>query len=385
MHLAFLTPLLPTGNPDTGFEIATGCALSALKEAGCIVTLFGFLRADESGEPPAGSVILDRIMIENAQAGFVQKARWLMASHRLNLPVIAAKLATFQPERLHAAMAAHGPFDGYVINGAPMAAAFPALMAEKPSLLIAHNVEHRSAAENAAAAPFPTNILYRREAALLHEAELHALEAAAFVLCLAEEDRTGFGIDISKKSTVLPLLTPARESLPIVEPVQDVGLIGTWTWQPNLVGLRWFLDQVMPLLPADVTVAIAGRTPADIKPPTPAVRLLGRVGDATAFLAQSRTIALTSRNGTGIQLKTIETFQTGKPAVATRSSIRGLAQLPANCLVADEAAGFAAALTKLVRDVRSERTGIADGQGFILEQLRGQKQAINTALRALRR
>jgi hypothetical protein len=384
MRLAFITSLLPTGRPDTGFEIANACVLDALRDAGCAVTLFGFLRSDETAEPPAGSIVLDRMVIENAVATRGQKLRWLADSFRRNLPVISTKLAAFGEARLREIIDGHGPFDAYVINSAPVAGAFPSLL-EKPSILVAHNVEHTSARENASSAGGLTGRLYRREARLLEQVEHRALAAAKFIWCFSQEDREGFGMDIDSKSAVLPLLTPVVTKLPETEPAYDIGLIGTWTWQPNLVGLHWFLDEVVPNLSTDMSIAVAGRLPAGFHTSHKHVTLLGRVPDATAFVASTRTIALTSRNGTGIQLKTIETFQLGKPAVATRSSIRGLSQLPTNCLVADDARGFAAALTKLVWDVRSERTQMADGNAFVTRQKKGMREAVKQGLQAIKR
>jgi Glycosyl transferases group 1 len=384
MRLAFITSLLPTGKPDTGFEIANACVLDALREAGCTVTLFGFLRSDETAGSPPESVVLDRMVIENAVATRGQKLRWLADSFRRNLPVISAKLAAFGEARLREIIDSHGPFDGYVINSAPVAGAFPSLL-EKPSILVAHNVEHASARENAASAGGITGRLYRREARLLEQIEHRALSAAKFIWCFSQEDRESFGMDIDDKSAVMPLLTPVIAKLPETEPACDIGLIGTWSWQPNLVGLRWFLDEVVPNLSTDITIAIAGRLPAGFQTSHRHVTLLGRVPDANAFVASARTIALTSRNGTGIQLKTIETFQLGKPSVATRSSIRGLSQLPTNCLVADDAKGFAAALTKLVWDVRAERTQVADGSAFIARQKKGMREAVKQGLQAVMR
>jgi Glycosyl transferases group 1 len=384
MRLAFITSLLPTGKPDTGFEIANACVLDALRDAACTVTLFGFLRSDEIAEPPPGSVVLDRIVIENAVATRGQKLRWLADSFRRSLPVISTKLAAFGEAKLREIIDSHGPFDAYVINSAPVAGAFPSLL-KKPSILVAHNVEHASARENATSAGGMTGRLYRREAHLLEQIEHQALADAKFIWCFSQEDREGFGMDIDAKSAVLPLLMPTATKLPETEPAYDIGLIGTWTWQPNLVGLRWFLDEVVPALSTDMSIAVAGRLPAGFQSSHTHVTLLGRVPDATAFVAAARTIALTSRNGTGIQLKTIETFQMGKPAVATKSSVRGLSQLPTNCLVADDSKGFAAALTKLVWDVRAERTQLADGSAFVARQKKSMLEAVKQGLQAIKR
>jgi hypothetical protein len=385
MRLAFVTSLLPTGRPDTGFEIATAGVIAALRAAGCGVTMFGVLRpGDEpASDPPA--VVLDRMVIENAAAGPGLKARWLLSSLARGLPVIAAKIAPLGA-KLMAEIERAGPFDACVVNNAPVAAAYPSLMQRWPCLLVAHNVEHASARENARTAAGATAMLYTREAKLLERAERSAMRAARHVFFLADEDRRAFESETEGKASVFPLLIgdPQAAAPAPVDPIHDVGLIGTWTWQPNLIGLQWFLKEIAPRLPSDIVVAVAGRLPSDVSTNLPNVRLLGRVPDAAAFVAGCRIMALASRTGTGIQLKTIETFQTGKPAVATRSSVRGFDQLPTNCLVAEEPDKFAAAIVKLVNDVKSERTSAGDGRLFVSRQRDGMKQAVERALAALR-
>ncbi|MGL4637936.1 MAG: glycosyltransferase [Beijerinckiaceae bacterium] len=384
MRLAFITSLLTTRRADTGFDIANAAILETLKAAGCEVVQFGFLRPDDP-EPEASNVIvLKRMTIENAVASRFQKATWLADSIRRGLPVISTKIAAYGEKRLGQVLYNYGPFDGYILNSAPVAGAFPTLLNDKPFVLVAHNVEHKSAHENAVHTSGITQKLYKREAKLLEAIEHRTLAAARFVWCFAEEDRKGFGVDIDNKSSVLPLILPTPDALPAVSPAYDIGLIGTWTWQPNLVGLRWFLDEVAPLLGEGITVGVAGRMPAGIEPPNANVKFLGRVPDAAEFVASCRVMALTSRTGTGIQLKTIETFQTGKPSVATLSSVRGFSDLPINCLVADNAADFANAITKLARDVAAERTQSVDGSAFSEARKKQMLKGIQQGLLALK-
>ncbi len=383
MRLAFITSLLPAGPPQSGFEIANACVLRALEEAGCEVQLFGFLREGEGHAPPPRSTVIDHLVIENAVATRMQKCRWMLGAVQRGLPVISAKLAIADGGRLRASLKASGPFDGVVINSAPVAGAFPWLAQDYPALLVAHNVEHATAAENARTSHVVIEALYRREARLLRAIENRALADCRHIWCFTQDDRTGFDVDITDKSTVMPLMMPECAALPEVEPAHDIGLIGTWTWQPNLAGLRWFFDAVVPLLPEDFSIGVAGRLPQGAAAPA-RVTLLGRVPDANLFVAGCRVMALASRTGTGVQLKTIETFQSGRPAVATRSSVRGFSQLPGNCLVADEAEGFAAALIKLVRDVRAERSGPVDPALFISRQRAHLSAAVARGLDALR-
>jgi Glycosyl transferases group 1 len=379
MRIAFITSLLPAGPAQSGFEIANEAVLLALREAGCDVQLFGFLRSDETHAPAANCTVINRLVIENAVASWADKARWLAASFARDLPVISTKLALADRGQLRRLLQDSGPFDAVVINSAPVAGAFPWLTRDYPALLVAHNVEHKTAEENARTTSGMTALLYRREARLLAKLEHAALAQSKFIWCFTQEDRDGFGVDITHKSTVLPLLLANSAPLPDVEPAYDIGLIGTWTWQPNMPGLRWFFDEVAPRLPADISVAVAGRMPDGVSAPAN-VMLLGRVPDAKLFVASCRVMALASRTGTGVQLKTIETFQAGRPAVATRSSVRGFEHLPGNCLVADHGESFAAALVKLVRDVRAERAGPVDPGIFISMQREHLSAAVQAGL-----
>jgi Glycosyl transferases group 1 len=382
MRLALVTSLLPADRPDTGFEIATVSILQALKDAGHEVISFGYRRPDDRTASRDDAVCLGRFEIENARAGALTKARWLAGSLARGLPVISAKLAERGVAPLQAALTARGPFDGVIINGAPVAGAFEELMRACPAILVAHNQESVSASQNAEDARGVMRLLYRREAALLARIEARAIQLARFIWCLAEEDRIAFGPEAAEKSLVMPLLAPSPPELPETEALYDVGMIGTWTWRPNMIGLRWFLDEVAPRLPEEITVAIAGRHPDGLATP-PNVKLLGRVEDAAAFIASCRAVALASRAGTGVQLKTIETFQLGMPCVATKLSVRGVGGLPPNCLVADSAAGYAASIAKLVSDLKAGRADRADGAAFTAERRREMRAAALAGIMAL--
>ena len=74
-------------------------------------------------------------------------------------------------------------------------------------------------------------------------------------------------------------------------------------------------------------------------------------------MRSGRVVALVSRAGSGVQLKTIETFELGLPAVATSRSLRGIGTLPANCIVADEPVEFARALRQAALGARDIEAG----------------------------
>ncbi|WP_306227536.1 glycosyltransferase [Bosea beijingensis] len=380
MRLAFLTSLIPVGRPDTGFEIANAAILSALREAGHAVTAIGFLRPGEAPADPEQAVVVAETDIENAVVPAAQKLRWLAAAARLGLPVACAKLRLAGAGRLVEAVRAHGPFDALVLNSVMLPGAFPELLRIAPCILVEHNIEHVSARQNAEHADNPIlRRLYGREARLLERLERRLWDEARFVWTLAEEDRQALGAAYREKSCALPLVSGNPAAAPPHDlgeaPAFDIGLIGTWTWGPNLIGLEWFLREVCPLLPDDIRIAVAGRVPPELRTSL-GVTLVGRVPSAEHFLRSCRLIALSSRAGTGVQLKTIEAMQLGLPAVATTLSCRGFTALPANFTIVDTAEDYARALTERVTAIRAGGRQRVDGAAF----MRGQRAALADGL-----
>ena len=372
MRLAFLTSLIPVARPDTGFEIANAAILSALREAGHEVIAIGFLRPGEAPAEPEQAIVVAEADIENVVVSAVQKLRWLAAAVRFDLPVACAKLRLAGAGRLVEAVRAHGPFDALVLNSVMLPGAFPELLRLAPCILVEHNIEHVSARQNAEHAANPLwRRLYVREARLLERLERKLWDEARFIWTLAEEDRGALGSAYRDKSGVLPLVSGGHDGTRSDDldetPAFDIGLIGTWTWGPNLIGLEWFLREVCPRLPDDIRIAVAGRMPAELQAP-PRVTLVGRVPSAEGFLRSCRLIALSSRAGTGVQLKTIEAMQLGLPAVATTLSCRGFTELPANFTLADTAGDFARAVTERVAAIRAGDRQRIDGAAFMVGQ-----------------
>jgi hypothetical protein len=261
------------------------------------------------------------------------------------------------------------------------AGAFEKLFADRPSIFVAHNVEHLSARENAAAAgSLFQRLLFRREAKLLETMEERLCRRARFIFTLAEEDRAALGVASDDRSAVLPLVTGAQPPTEVALRRIDceAALIGTWTWQPNRIGLDWFLGKVVPHLRPGFRIRIAGSMPSGVTSKHPGVEFVGRVPDAQAFVRSAAVIPLISTAGSGVQLKTIETFELGLPSVATSRSLRGIDHRPANCVVTDDPADFARALeaaATLIHDV--------DGSAFRRSQVRALDAAIRLGLEKL--
>ena len=381
MHLIFVTSLVPDGEPGTGYEIASAAIIAALRRAGARVTILGYSWPGRPPSDPENTVSLGEINVRTEGAPALQKAKWLAEALMSGVTFASAKLRATNEADVRSALQRVGPFDAYVINGVQLVGAFETLFSDKPSIFIAHNVEHRSAAENAEAVQdIVQRILFTREARLLRQIEARLCHRSSFTFTLAEEDRAALGVASEDRSAALPLVTRpfVEEMLASREIACDAALIGTWSWQPNRIGLEWFLREVTPWLPRNFRTQVAGHIPAGLKAPY-GVEFIGRVEDAKAFVRGAAVLPLIAQAGTGVQLKTIEAFELGLPCIATSRSLRGISYLPANCRVVDDPSAFAAALA----EAASERMPDVDGLQFHQAQLRALDEKIVLGLSKL--
>jgi hypothetical protein len=381
MHLLFATSIVPDGALASGYEIANAAIIDALRRAGARVTVMGFIWPGKAPADPQNTVLLGAVDVRTEGASSLRKLAWAGKAMLAGLTFASIKLRVVTDGDIRAAIERAGPFDGYVLNSVQFAGAFENLFRDRPSIFVAHNVEYRSAEENAAAAGSAVERwLFRREARLLKTMEERLCGAARFVFTLAEEDRAALGVASSDRSAVLPLVT--RAAAPASKAPRridcDAALIGTWTWQPNRIGLDWFLAKVVPHLRPDFRIRIAGNMPSGITSTHPGVEFVGRVPDAQAFVRGAAVIPLISTAGSGVQLKTIETFELGLPSVATSRSLRGIGYRPDNCVVADDPAAFAAAMESAASDIRD-----VDGSAFHRRQVKALDAAIGVGLSKL--
>lgn len=384
MHVVFATSLVPCEDATSGYEIANRAILDALRDLVARVTVLGYTWPSRAPERPEETELLGEVDVKTSGATAVTKLRWLAASMAAGVPFASAKLRLVSDSEFSAILDRLQP-NAFILNGVTLAGAYERQLTGKPYLFVAHNVEHRTAAENATAASGFERHMFRRESRLLERLERRLCGGARYVFTLAEEDRDPLGVASPDRSAVLPLTT--MRAAPLVEigrrAEYDLALIGTWTWAPNRIGLEWFLSEVATRLPADFDIRVAGSTPEGFARRFPRARFVGRVPDAVEFVRAARVVPLASRAGTGVQLKTIETFELGLPSVATSSAVRGIASLPANCTVTNDPGAFADALAGKVDAMRNGKVLDVDGRAFHKAQRAGIAAALEKGLARL--
>ena len=131
---------------------------------------------------------------------------------------------------------------------------------------------------------------------------------------------------------------------------------------PNVVGLRWFFDEVWPLIRASddrARLTVVGTVNRAFRgAPAPGVHFLGLVGDLSSLYARAGVVISPLTFGSGLKIKLVEALAHGKAIVATSVTLQGVDGADQALIRADDAASFAAAAAALACD-RARRAELA--------------------------
>jgi len=185
------------------------------------------------------------------------------------------------------------------------------------------------------------------DAAFLDDAGDHE-EAARYRALTAEIERrtervvsvTGFGTTSAIANSVETSTARAAARVP----GRRVVMVGNFGYPPNVDGARWFIDEVLPLVGDDLEFVVAGPGSERFEPFG-----VGYAADLAALYAAADAAVVPLRSGSGSRIKAIEAFAAGVAVVGTTVGLSGLDVRPGvDCLVADEPAAFATALSELL-------------------------------------
>ena len=152
----------------------------------------------------------------------------------------------------------------------------------------------------------------------------------------------------------------------------DLVFVGSMDWMPNIDGVRWFLDEILPIIRRsrpECRVAIVGRRPpaqiaAEAKDPL--ITITGTVPDVRPFLWESAVSIVPLRVGGGTRLKIFEAMAAGTPVVSTTIGAEGLPVRHGEDIgIADTPDRFAAECLRLLEDAEERRRMSAAGLDLI--------------------
>ena len=163
---------------------------------------------------------------------------------------------------------------------------------------------------------------------------------------------------------------------------EDLVFVGGFRHPPNVDAVMWFAQEVFPLvreqLPQVRFHCIGADTPAQITAlgRLPGITVHGHVPDLDPYMDGARLALAPLRYGAGVKGKVNLSMAHGQPVVATACAVEGMhLHAGEDVLVADDAAGFAAAVMRLYRDEvlwqKLARNGLANVERhFSLEAAR---------------
>jgi polysaccharide biosynthesis protein PslH len=238
-----------------------------------------------------------------------------------------------------------------VADGPIVAASLASLARRRPVIYNSHNFESAFREELDAGSRLGRNSRGLREferGLLERAAESWMVSgadiAAARALCPTAKLR--YVPNVVDVAAIHPVREPARE--------QRALFVASFFYEPNRRGLRFLLEDVFPrvwesLPDARLSLVGAGleRSPSE----DPRVEALGFVDDLAGAYASARCALVPLLQGGGTPLKFIEALAHGLPVIATPRAAAGLdVQDGEDCLLADGAEAFAAALVRILTD-----------------------------------
>ncbi|PKN53646.1 MAG: hypothetical protein CVU55_00550 [Deltaproteobacteria bacterium HGW-Deltaproteobacteria-13] len=252
-------------------------------------------------------------------------------------------------------------YDAIHVEELPLMASLSSLSLDIPVIFSSHNVESKLSLS-----------LFRRRNPLLKllsdiefgrtvQEERNAVLRARSCIAVSERDRHSLSRLLKENVTPMHVLPNCAHDRfqPSSGEMHGKGIltVGSFGWYPNRDGLVWFMDKVVPLLRKQipsVEIRVAG---SEIHPPLR--RKLERQGidvhvdvpDILPFLQEARLLFVPLRIGGGTRIKIVEAWAAGLPVVSTSIGAEGLPCRPGvDVLIADDAAGFAAQMGRLLKD-----------------------------------
>lgn len=288
---------------------------------------------------------------------WMQSVRFLFSK----LPIVVARRRSPAASALIRKLLLEQNFDLVVCDFLTPAIHIPP---DQPFVLFEHNVETQIWQRHAIEAGNLVSRFFFR----LQEKRMSALECctcrrATQVIAVSDADAVTLakmcGISHVKAiPTGVDVAWFSPPSAPAQQTPSDLLFVGSMDWLPNIDGVSWFVQSVLPLIRArfpDCSFTIAGRRPAravrDLGKLDPRIHVTGTVDDIRPYFWSASVSIVPLRIGGGTRLKIYEAMAAGVPVVSTTIGAEGLdVHSPGNIRVADSPEAFANGCLELLGD-----------------------------------
>jgi|UPI00035C9CB0 glycosyltransferase involved in cell wall biosynthesis len=351
MEILFLTTIIFSQNCNGG-EVASQCFIEALKKLGHSVTVVGYLRkGDKLEQNPQEFLVVGERYTETLKANKFYVLLWLALSFWKHLPYSSTKYYSRAYIDVVKQLIFTKKYDAIVIEHAQLGWIENFLTLPIPKIFIAQNIEYEIYEHRwQNTKNLMLKIIYKREAILTKYQEEQLSKACQTIWTLTDRDNKYFSeINDSNKTRTLAIAPDfAKLEAHTFRKCFDIGILGSWTWEANKEGLKWFLESVYPYLPVHLSIYVAGKGADWLHGKYPNIYYCGVVPNAQQFLSQAKVVAIPTLSGSGIQIKTLEAIASGSWIVATPVALRGISHPPPTVTAAETATDFASSIVSSV-------------------------------------
>ncbi len=373
--ILFLTQIVPFP-PDAGPKVKTYHVIRALVGQGHSVTLVSFVRPEEVRHTAALQEICEAVHTVPIRRSRIADVGYMTRSYLTGRPFLIERDDLRPMQEMVNQLVREDDFQfihadqltmvQFAIRGA---SAFPD---KKPKVIFdAHNAVWTIVERMKENAPFFLKPVLAIEAKRVKQYEGELLRTVDHVLAVTDIDQKLLeeALHFSKPGrndrispmTVIPIAVDTQKLKPINRKFgsKNIVTLGTLHYPPNADGIRWFFNEVFPLVQKrvpDATLTIIGKNPPqdfiELAERNPGIiKVTGYVDDLVPYLEESALMVVPVRAGGGMRVRILEAFAYAMPVVTTTvglEGIHGTAEL--DVIVADTPADFAERTSELLEN-----------------------------------
>ena len=375
MNILFLTQIVPFP-PDAGPKVKTYHVLRALIEQGHSVTLVSFVRPEEVKHLSALEEVCQAVHVVPIHRYRLADIGYMLRSYLTGRPFLIERDDLRSMQELVNKLVKEGDFHfihadqltmvQFAVRGA---SAFPG---KNPKVIFdAHNAVWTIVERMRENAPWFLKPVLGVEAKRVKRYEGELLRTVSHVLAVTDVDKAYLEEALNSSNSkegeriaqisVIPIAVDTLQLQPINrDPAsKNIVTLGTLHYPPNADGIRWFLNDVFPLIRKnnpEVSLTVIGKNPPQdfldlAAREEETIRVTGYVESLVPYLEASALMVVPVRAGGGMRVRILEAFAYAMPVVTTTVGLEGINAVPGqDVLVADSETDFANQVIQLLEN-----------------------------------